>query len=136
MWSLLSYTKLHIFLGQFLNPEYKNTINKECNISYIMKIIIIACKVEDGLNLNFCLLPCPLGQFNFDHFFKTILKIMEFRGNKTIFKTMAQGANDRLFYAEFRTVFLFSVCILDVLSFFIWSYGCQNAHFQNLKSKR
>ena len=29
--------------------------------------------------------------------------------SKSIFKIIAQGANDTLFYAEFRTVFLFSV---------------------------
>ena len=52
---------------------------------------------------------CTLGQFNFDHFLVNNLEHYELRGNKPIFKIMAQGAYDRLFYAEFRTVFLFSV---------------------------
>ena len=46
-----------------------------------------------------------LGHANYDHFFQTIFKII------------TQGANDTLFYTEFRTVFLFSVCILVFLSF-------------------
>ena len=56
---------------------------------------------------------CTIGHPNFDHFLKNS---RELRSNKAIFKIMAQGANDRLFYAEFRTVFLFSACILDVTS--------------------
>ena len=37
--------------------------------------------------------------------------------SKSIFKIIAQGANDTLFYAEFRTVFVFSVCSIDIGAF-------------------
>ena len=79
---------------------------------------------------------CALGQFNFDHFLQNKLENNEFRGNKTIFKIMAQGANDELFYAELRAVFLFSVCILDVLSFRFEAMVAKMLIFQNLKLKR
>ena len=36
---------------------------------------------------------------------------------KTIIKIIAQGANDTLFYAEFRTVFVFYVCSIDIGAF-------------------
>ena len=39
-------------------------------------------------------------------------------------------------YADFRTVFLFSVCILDVLSFRFEAIVAKTLIFQNLKSKR
>ena len=50
---------------------------------------------------------------------------------------MAQGANNRLFYAEFRTVFLFSECILDFLSFLfeIWKMSVLATIASNKKDK-
>ena len=55
---------------------------------------------------------------------------------KTIIKIIAQGANDTLFYAEFRTVFVFSVCSIDIGAFRFEVMVANKPIFSNSKFKK
>ena len=56
--------------------------------------------------------------------------------SKSIFKIIAQGANDTLFYAELRTVLISSVCSIDIGAFRFEVMVANKPIFSNTKFKK